>query len=98
MRQAGELDPLLPELRYAKAPLLSLAGMKAEVGFALVILATTWASFEIWVYYIFQILENLRGHSILSAVARTCPIVISGLLTALVVGVLLSWLPVPSQR
>jgi len=83
------------EMRVAKAPLVPLRNMAGEAALALGVIAAGWGSFGIWVYYLWRLIENLRGYSPLAATAQNTPVAISGLLAAVVTGFLLSHIKVP---
>ncbi|KAF2725925.1 MFS general substrate transporter [Polychaeton citri CBS 116435] len=78
------------ELRIAKNPLVPLKGMAGEAALALGVIAAGWASFGIWVFYLWRLIENLRGYSPLAATAQNAPVAVSGLLAAVATGFLLS--------
>lgn len=63
------------ESRVAKSPLIPLHVMSGDIGFVLACEAFGWASFGIWVYYLWQFLEILRGLSPLLASAQFVPVV-----------------------
>lgn len=83
------------ELRIAKAPLVPLKGMSGEAALALGVVAAGWGSFGIWVFYLWRLIENLRGYSALAATAQNTPVAVSGLLAAVATGFLLSHLKPP---
>eukprot|EP00026_Physarum_polycephalum_P005889 Phypoly_transcript_05928.p1 GENE.Phypoly_transcript_05928~~Phypoly_transcript_05928.p1 ORF type:complete len:545 (+),score=60.63 Phypoly_transcript_05928:205-1839(+) len=74
-------------------PLLPPRIFNLEVGFVLVCIALGWASFGIWLFYIWQLLVVLRGLSPLHAVAQFVPVGFSGAAAAITTGKLLSRLP-----
>jgi MFS family permease len=78
------------EIKYAKKPLVPLAGFKGEAALALAVVAAGWASFGIWVFYLWRLIENVRGYTALSACAQNSPVAISGLTAAVATGFLLS--------
>ncbi|KUJ18908.1 MFS general substrate transporter [Mollisia scopiformis] len=73
------------EVHIAEYPLVPIKMLSKEAMFALSILACGWASFGIWVYYLWQLVENLRHHSVLSSAAQQSPVAISGLIASLAV-------------
>jgi len=83
------------EIRIAKNPLIPLRGFKGEAALALGVIAAGWGSFGIWVFYLWRLIENLRGYSALAACAQNSPVAISGLLAAVATGFLLSHIKVP---
>lgn len=82
------------EIRFASNPLLPLRGFKGEAALALGVIAAGWGSFGIWVFYLWRLIENLRGYSALAACAQNSPIALSGLLAAVATGFLLSHIKV----
>lgn len=82
------------ELKVAKNPLVPLRKMTGEAALALGVIAAGWGSFGIWVFYIWRLIENLRGYSALAATAQNTPVAISGLLAAVTTGFLLSHIKV----
>ena len=82
------------ELRVAKNPLVPLKGMAGEAALALGVIFAGWASFGIWVFYLWRLIENLRGYSPLAATAQNAPVAISGLIAAVATGFLLSHIKV----
>jgi hypothetical protein len=83
------------ELRVAKHPLVPLRYMGGEAALALGVVAAGWGSFGIWVYYLWRLIEHLRGYSSLAATAQNVPVAISGLLAAVATGFVLSHIKVP---
>lgn len=78
------------ERNISTSPLIPFDALSADVGFVLACVACGWSCFGIWVYYIWQQLEVLRGISPLLATAYTCPVAISGCIAAVTTGLLLS--------
>lgn len=78
------------ETHMAKHPLVPINMLSKEAVFALSIIACGWGSFGIWVYYLWQLVENLRHHSVLSSAAQQTPVAVSGLIASLAVGFFLS--------
>ena len=78
------------EMRFSKNPLVPLNGFKGEAALALGMIAAGWGSFGIWVYYLWRLIEVVRGYSTLAACAQNSPVAISGLLAAVATGFLLS--------
>jgi len=83
------------ELKIAKNPLVPLAGFKGEAALALAVVAAGWGSFGVWVFYLWRLIENIRGYSALAACAQNAPVAISGLIAAIGTGFLLSHTKVP---
>ncbi|EME43602.1 hypothetical protein DOTSEDRAFT_54370 [Dothistroma septosporum NZE10] len=82
------------EIKVAKFPLIPLKGFKGEAALALGVIAAGWGSFGIWVFYLWRLIENLRGYSPLAACAQNAPVAISGLTAAVATGFLLSHIKV----
>jgi len=78
------------ETHVARHPLVPINMISKEALYALSIIACGWSSFGIWVYFIWQMLLELRHHSALSAAAQGSPCAISGLLASLAVFLLVS--------
>ena len=76
--------------RRVSQPLLPMDGLPGTVGFVLGCIALGWASFGIWVYYLWQFLEVVKGDTPLSASAQQTPTAVSGLCAALTTGFILS--------
>ena len=71
-------------------PLIPSAILSIDTVFVLVCIACGWATFSIWIYYIWEFLERVRSLSPLLASAQFSPAALSGLLAALSTGFLLS--------
>lgn len=71
-------------------PLIPPAILSVDTCFVLGCIACGWATFSIWIYYIWEFLERLRTLSPLLAAAQFSPAAISGLLAAMSTGFLLS--------
>ncbi|KAK2623578.1 hypothetical protein QTJ16_007132 [Diplocarpon rosae] len=82
------------EKHVAKFPLVPINMLSEEAVYALSIIACGWASFGIWVFYLWQLIMYLRQHSILAAAAQQAPAAVSGLLASLTVAYLFSKLNV----
>lgn len=78
------------ELRVVSNPLIPCHAFTSDVCFVLGCMACGWASFGIWVYYLWVLLLELRGLSPLLATAQISPLVISGCVAAIMTGYLLS--------
>lgn len=83
------------EIKVSKNPLVPLRGFQGDAVLALGVIAAGWGSFGIWVFYLWRLIESLRGYSALAACAQNSPVAISGLLAAVATGFLLSRVPVP---
>ena len=80
---------LLIETRLSPSPLIPFAALTPDVAFVLGSVASGWSSFGIWVYYIWQFYETLRGASPLQAALWAAPVAISGGLASVTTGFLL---------
>jgi len=78
------------ERNLAKHPLVLIRSLSKEATYALSMIACGWASFGIWLYYLWQMFLHLRHHSPLSAAAQQVPVVISGFCASLAVGFFLA--------
>lgn len=83
------------ELSVSAHPLVPLRKMGGEAALALAVVGCGWASFGVWVYYLWRLIESLRGYSALAACAQNTPVAISGLIAALGTGFMLSHVKVP---
>ncbi|CAD6592817.1 MAG: hypothetical protein ASARMPRED_006733 [Alectoria sarmentosa] len=77
------------ELRVATSPLIPFDALSTDVAFVLACVACGWSCFGIWVYYIWQFYEQLRGASPLHAAAWTAPVAITGAMASVTTGFLL---------
>ncbi|TKA70642.1 hypothetical protein B0A55_05745 [Friedmanniomyces simplex] len=80
------------EIKFAPKPLLPFSVFTTTNAFVLSCIACGWGNFGIWVLYLFNLLEVLRGISPLLTVAYLSPLVISGAIAAIFTGFLLSHL------
>nr|POE53625.1 drug resistance protein [Quercus suber] len=80
------------ELRVSPDPLIPFSVLNSTNAFVLACIACGWANFGVWVFYLWQILEVLRGASPLLASAYLSPLVIAGAIAAIMTGVLLGHL------
>jgi MFS family permease len=71
-------------------PLIPLTILSLDTCFVLGCIACGWGTFGIWIFYLWDFLEMLRGLSSLLASAQVAPVAISGLLAAVTTGILLS--------
>ena len=78
------------EIKVSPYPLIPFSALNSTNAFVLGCVACGWANFGIWVYYIWNILEVLRGITPLLASAYLTPLVMSGAAAAVVTGFLLS--------
>ncbi|KXL44957.1 hypothetical protein M433DRAFT_6072 [Acidomyces richmondensis BFW] len=79
----------LIECKYASDPLIPFSALNSTTAFVLACVACGWANFGIWAYYVWEILEVLRGASPLLASAYLSPLVVSGAVAAVFTGWLL---------
>ena len=77
------------ELRVATSPLIPFAALSPDVAFVLACVACGWSCFGIWVYYLWQFYEQLRGASPLLTSSFFIPIAISGAIASVTTGFLL---------
>lgn len=77
------------ELRVARSPLIPFDALNGDVGFVLACIACGWSCFGIWYYYTWQFAEVLRGGSPLLATAWLSPVVPSGIIAAIVTGMVI---------
>lgn len=75
--------------RVAPHPLVPIAAMQAQTNFVLGCTAAGWASFSIWVYYAFAIIQGLRGWSPLLSSAAFAHAPISGFVASMLTGYLI---------
>ncbi|KAJ9099992.1 hypothetical protein QFC19_005809 [Naganishia cerealis] len=81
----------------ASDPLVPIHYLTKEVGLVLGAIACGWATFGIWLYYLWQFWEELRGISPLLGSAMISPTTVSGAVAAITTGLLIgkigpSWL------
>ena len=78
------------EVKVARNPLLPLDVFTSDNAFVLGCVACGWSNFGVWVYYLWQILEEIRGASPLLITAYLAPLAISGMIAAITTGFLLA--------
>jgi MFS family permease len=83
------------ELHVSSNPLIPFDALNGDTAFVLGIMACGWGAFGIWVYYLWQQLEVLRGASPLLTSAYLTPLIISGVVAALTTGFLFSYIRPP---
>ncbi|KAL8827217.1 MAG: hypothetical protein Q9191_003319 [Dirinaria sp. TL-2023a] len=76
--------------RKVSVPLIPFEAFSPKVAFVLGCVALGWSSFGIWLFYLWQFLELLRGVSPRTSAAMSIPTGISGLCAAVTTGFLLS--------
>ncbi|KAI1360521.1 major facilitator superfamily transporter [Xylaria arbuscula] len=72
--------------KRARKPLIPLEALNMGVGFVLAAIGCGWGCFGIYIFYIWQFYEVLRGASPLLATAWHSPILVSGVAAALTTG------------
>lgn len=70
-------------------PLVPFQQLTKDVIYVMGCIAFGWSSFGIWVFYIWQLMEELRGYTPLEATACMVPTAISGLCAAITTGFVL---------
>ncbi|KAG9659322.1 MFS general substrate transporter, partial [Aureobasidium melanogenum] len=78
------------EMKVSAQPLVPLKALSKESILALAVIAAGWGSFGVWVYYLWNFIEVVRGYSALAACAQNAPVAVSGLLASVATGILLS--------
>ncbi|KAI4159294.1 MAG: hypothetical protein LQ342_006698 [Letrouitia transgressa] len=81
--------------RKVDQPLLPVTTLKAPILFILSATAVGWASFGIWLYYLWEFLLTLRHHSPLLASAQNAPAAITGFIASITTGLLINNVPIP---
>jgi MFS family permease len=76
--------------RRAADPLVPSCALTGQTGFILGCVAAGWSSFGIWIFYLWQFMEELQGLTPLNATARFSPVAISGFCAAITTGFLIS--------
>ena len=79
----------LVEIRISSSPLIPFHALSTDVAFVLACVACGWSCFGIWVYYLWQFYEQLRGATPLQAAAWATPVAVSGGLASVTTGFLL---------
>ncbi|KAI1212416.1 MFS general substrate transporter [Annulohypoxylon truncatum] len=75
--------------RRARKPLIPLQAINSGVTFVLAAVFCGWGCFGIYIYYIWEFYEVLRGASPLLATAMHSPILVSGVAAAITTGVII---------
>ncbi|KAL6856633.1 MFS general substrate transporter [Trichoderma novae-zelandiae] len=73
----------------AAYPLLPTKLFTGSLGFVLACIAAGWSSFGIWLLYLWQIVEEIRGHSPLEGSAQFSAAAVSGACAAFTTGLIL---------
>lgn len=68
----------------ASHPLVPFKQMQASAAIALGCIAASWAGFGVWVWYLIQFMEVLRGWDALRLSAGFVPMLVAGVITAVV--------------
>lgn len=76
------------ESRVATHPLVPVKTLSKSVIIVLTCVALGWATFGIWIYYTIELIEDLRGHTLMSTAAQTIPVSFSGFVAAMFTGLL----------
>ncbi|QDS69171.1 hypothetical protein FKW77_010558 [Venturia effusa] len=71
------------ELNCTDYPLVPLRGLGSEAYFALGCIVAGWSSHGIWAYYLYLLLEQVRGHTALLTSAETSPVAVTGIFFAI---------------
>ncbi|KAF2269522.1 MFS general substrate transporter [Lojkania enalia] len=77
------------ELRVSPYPLIPFEALSSDVAFVLASVACGWSGFGIWYYYIWQYAQVLRGASPLLSSAWVAPVVPSGIIAAIITGLVI---------
>jgi len=83
------------ELHISSNPLIPFDALNGDTALVLGCMACGWGAFGIWIYYLWQQLEVLRGASPLLASAYLTPLILSGIVAALTTGFLLNYIRPP---
>ncbi|TVY82594.1 Drug resistance protein [Lachnellula suecica] len=81
--------------KRAKHPLLPVSALNLHIGLILGAVFAGWSSFGIWLYYIWQYLENVRGLSPVLVAAQNSPSSVGGFLASVSVGLMMGKVGVP---
>ncbi|KAJ5641849.1 hypothetical protein N7490_005849 [Penicillium lividum] len=77
------------ESRWAATPLVPFKVFTGDIIFVVGCISCGWGCFGIWVYYLTQFIEVLRGASPLLLAAYICPVAVSGAFASVATGFLL---------
>lgn len=78
------------ELRVSRHPLVPFHALTGDVALVLGCVACGWACFGVWVFYVWQFFQILRGASPLLTAAWMSPVAISGAIASVTTGWLLA--------
>lgn len=74
---------------HSSCAVVPVSLLTIDTVFVLICIGCGWSSFGIWLFYAWQVSEDLRGYSPLSTVAQFTPVGISGFLAAFSIAYLL---------
>lgn len=83
------------ELKFAKHPLIPLSAFNPIIGRTLACVACGWATFGIWIFFIWQFWLNIEHIQPLTGGARFVPAAISGCCASIFTGFVTGRLPTP---
>ncbi|KAI1376719.1 MFS general substrate transporter [Hypoxylon crocopeplum] len=75
--------------KHARKPLIPLEAISSGVTFVLAAVFCGWGCFGIYIYYVWQFYEVLRGAPPLLATAMHSPILVSGIAAAITTGIII---------
>ncbi|KAI0131768.1 MFS general substrate transporter [Hypoxylon sp. NC0597] len=75
--------------KHARKPLIPLEAINSGVTFVLAAVFCGWGCFGIYIYYVWEFYEVLRGASPLLATAMHSPIFVSGIAAAITTGIII---------
>jgi MFS family permease len=85
---------VIVEIR-AERPLVPVQQLNLHIALVLLAILAGWSSFTVWLYYLWQFLEELRGVTPLLATAQNTPSAISGFVASVTTGILIGKIGVP---
>ena len=80
---------VLIETKVAQRPLVPFKNLRGDVGFVLSAVGFGWASFGIWLYYIWQFFLSIKRYTPLEAAVHFLPILPMGLIATGLTGLLM---------
>lgn len=78
------------ELKYVKQPLLPRSIFNVRIGLVLLCMSLGWGLFGIWQYYYWSFMMDLRGYTPIATAFTYIPLLILGIVAALLVGFCMS--------
>ncbi|KZP18120.1 MFS general substrate transporter, partial [Athelia psychrophila] len=75
---------------HARHPLIPIKSLSTEIVLVLGAVAAGWASFGIWLFYLYQMWEVLRGQTPLASAAQISPVALAGGCAAITTGLVIS--------